>query len=77
MNISPRTVPDIAGEYNLIDSGNEMKLEQIGKYRIVRPAPQAVWTPRLSDTEWSSADATYMRSSSGGGGDGLVTGFRR
>ena len=40
MNISPRTVPDIAGEYNLIDSGNEMKLEQIGKYRIVRRAPR-------------------------------------
>lgn len=67
MNIAPRNVPEIAGEYNLIDSGNEMKLEQIGKYRIVRPAPQAVWTPRLPDTEWRSADATYVRSSSGGG----------
>ena len=67
MNISPRTVPDIAGEYNLIDSGNEMKLEQIGKYRIVRPAPQAVWTPRLADTEGNSADANDRHSSSGGG----------
>ena len=67
MNIAPKTVPEIAGEYSLIDSGNEMKLEQIGKYRIVRPSPQAVWTPRLAQSDWRSADATYERSSSGGG----------
>ena len=56
-----------AGTYALLDSGNFQKLEQVGPYRIVRPAAQAVWRPRLSDAEWRSADATFTRFS---GGDG-------
>ncbi len=55
------------GEYSLIDSGNEQKLEQVGNYRLWRPSPQAVWTPSRPRTEWESADAVYERSSEGGG----------
>lgn len=54
------------GEYKLLDSGNERKLEMIGLHRIDRPAPQAVWTPRLPRKEWEAADAAYERGSSGG-----------
>ena len=64
---APVDVSAIPGEYSLLDSGNEMKLEQVGRFRLVRPAPQAVWTPRLPKGEWRSADAVYERSSSGGG----------
>lgn len=53
--------------YQLIDTGHFQKLEQIGPYRVVRPAAQAVWRPRLGETEWKAADATFTRFS---GGDG-------
>ncbi len=53
--------------YQLLDTGNFQKLEQIGPYRLVRPAAQAVWRPRLPDAEWRKADARYTRFS---GGDG-------
>ncbi|MCH2204469.1 MAG: class I SAM-dependent methyltransferase [Lentisphaerales bacterium] len=53
--------------FRLLDSGNFRKLEVIGKHRIVRPCPQAVWEPRLGKKEWNQAEDTYLRSSSGGG----------
>lgn len=53
--------------YHLLDSGNFQKLEQVGPYRLLRPSPQAVWLPRLPDSEWAKADASYIRNS---GGDG-------
>jgi 23S rRNA (cytosine1962-C5)-methyltransferase len=53
--------------YQLIDSGNFKKLEQVGPYRMVRPSPQAVWEPRLAEREWQRVDATYTRFT---GGDG-------
>jgi 23S rRNA (cytosine1962-C5)-methyltransferase len=53
--------------YQLIDTGKFQKLEQVGPWRIVRPAMQAVWRPRLPEKEWSSADAIFTRFS---GGDG-------
>jgi 23S rRNA (cytosine1962-C5)-methyltransferase len=52
--------------YRLIDSGGRRKLEQCGRHRIIRPAPQAVWQPALADDQWR-AEAEYIRSSSGGG----------
>jgi len=54
-------------EYVLLDSGNEMKLERLGEYTLVRPAPQAIWRPQLSQAEWQRADAVYTRSAEGGG----------
>jgi len=47
--------------YELLDSGFERKLERFGKYVLVRPCAQAVWTPRLSQREWDAADATFDR----------------
>lgn len=54
-------------EYVLLDSGNEMKLERIGEYTLVRPSPQAIWRPQLAASEWKRADAVYVRSSDSGG----------
>lgn len=54
-------------DYQLLDTGNSMKLETVGPYRIVRPAPQAMWSRALSKGEWSNVHASYERNSKGGG----------
>ena len=54
-------------EYILLDSGNCKKLEQVGEYRIIRPALNAFWKPALPESEWQKADAVFERESSGGG----------
>ena len=64
---SPSFPPPPTGDYQLLDSGNMRKLEQIGPYLIVRPAPQAIWWPRLPQGAWQRADAVYERDSTGGG----------
>lgn len=53
--------------YQLLDSGVENKLERVGPYLLVRPSPQAVWSPSLPKERWQEADALYIRSSTGGG----------
>jgi 23S rRNA (cytosine1962-C5)-methyltransferase len=53
--------------YQLLDSGNGHKLERVGGYLLVRPSPQAVWSPSLPAKRWDEADAVYIRSSTGGG----------
>jgi 23S rRNA (cytosine1962-C5)-methyltransferase len=47
--------------YLLIDSGDGQKLEQIGKYRIIRPCPLAIWKSYLPKSTWESADALFSR----------------
>jgi len=34
-------------DYALLDSGDGRKLERYGRYRFIRPEPQAMWAPRL------------------------------
>ena len=46
-------------DYALLDSGGGRKLERYGPYRVVRPEPQAMWTPRLPPADWDSADAVF------------------
>ncbi len=48
-----------SADYALIDSGNGLKLEQYGPYRIIRPEGQAIWLPRLAQSEWDKADAVF------------------
>ncbi len=47
------------GNYALLDSGNGRKLEQYGPYRIERPEGQAIWQPKLPESEWRKADAVF------------------
>jgi len=64
MNMNPiilTTKPGI--DYELIDSGNEEKLERYGKYVLRRPDPQALWNKTLSEKEWKEADAFFFRDS--------------
>ena len=48
-----------AGDFHLIDSGNGLKLEQYGPYRIVRPEAQALWPPTLPSHVWDNAEAIF------------------
>ncbi|MBX3483127.1 class I SAM-dependent methyltransferase [Phenylobacterium sp.] len=47
------------GDYALLDSGHGRKLERYGPYRVVRPEPQCLWTPRLPESAWAGADAVF------------------
>jgi len=53
--------------YQVIDSGNFQKLEQVGPYKLVRPAPGAVWSPQQSQSLWKEIDAKFERFSDGNG----------
>ena len=53
------------GDYGLIDSGHGMKLERYGKYRFIRPEPQAMWAP--AEEGWD-ADGEFMPASDEDGG---------
>jgi 23S rRNA (cytosine1962-C5)-methyltransferase len=39
-------------DYELIDSGDGEKLERFGKYILIRPEPQAIWSKVLKEDEW-------------------------
>jgi len=53
--------------YTLLDAGNFQKLEQVGSFRMIRPAPQAAWRAELPAKEWEQVDATFTRFSGGKG----------
>jgi 23S rRNA (cytosine1962-C5)-methyltransferase len=46
-------------DYELLDSGNGKRLERFGKAVLIRPDPNAIWTPALPQSDWTKADATY------------------
>ncbi|MEK7193076.1 MAG: class I SAM-dependent methyltransferase [Patescibacteria group bacterium] len=58
-------------EYELLDSGADMKLERFGStskgFVLSRPDPQAIWPKTKPESEWKKADAYYVRSEKGGG----------
>lgn len=54
-------------QYQLLDSGNLRKLEQVGPIRLIRPALNAFWSPTLPEKEWKCADAEFIRDASGNG----------
>ena len=39
-------------DYELLDSGDGMKLERFGQYVLSRPEPKALWHPSLPAKEW-------------------------
>ncbi|MEO7026287.1 MAG: class I SAM-dependent methyltransferase [Caulobacteraceae bacterium] len=46
-------------DHGLLDSGGGRKLERFGRYRIVRPEAQCLWSPALEPSAWESADAVF------------------
>lgn len=55
-------------DYALLDSGNGLKLEQYGPFRLVRPEAEAMWRPGLGEKEWEKADAVFEASAEESGG---------
>lgn len=53
--------------YSLLDSGHGKKLEIIAGITVERPSPQAIWAPRLEESEWKKATSVCVRKSDGGG----------
>jgi 23S rRNA (cytosine1962-C5)-methyltransferase len=53
--------------YLLLDSGFGKKLEIISGLTVERPSPQAIWAPKLAESEWKKASSICMRKSDGGG----------
>ena len=51
--------------YGLIDSGHGRKLERYGRFRFIRPEPQAMWAPAQDD--WQ-ADGEFVPGSDEEGG---------
>ena len=60
-DIHPISLLELTGwdNYALLDTGDGQKLEAYGPKRIIRPEPQALWTPRLATAEWNAADAVF------------------
>jgi 23S rRNA (cytosine1962-C5)-methyltransferase len=48
-------------DYSLLDSGDGYRLEQFGKYRLMRPDPQIIWKRSLLESEWQKADAVFEK----------------
>jgi 23S rRNA (cytosine1962-C5)-methyltransferase len=45
-------------DYALLDSGGGRKLERYGRFTVVRPEPQCLWSPKRSEL-WERADAAF------------------
>ncbi len=54
-------------DYKIIDASAGEKLELWGKYSLIRPDPQVIWKSDKRHRLWRDADASYKRSSKGGG----------
>lgn len=53
--------------YQLIDAGEEQKLEEIAGIRVIRQAAQAYWPKSNAGEAWADVNATHVRSKNGGG----------
>ena len=53
-------------DYEVLDTGDGEKLERWGGIVLRRPDPQVIW-PKADPALWDAAQATYMRSDTGGG----------
>lgn len=55
-------------DYELLDSGDGLKLERFGNYIFSRPESQAMWSRALPASAWSNAHAVFQPSGEESGG---------
>ena len=53
-------------DYELLDTSDGERLERWGKYILIRPDPQIIWSGMKKHPLWKKADAVYSRSGGGG-----------
>ena len=46
---------------DLLDAGDGRRLDRVGARVVDRPAPTAVWSPRLPRSDWAAADLRFER----------------
>jgi 23S rRNA (cytosine1962-C5)-methyltransferase len=66
----PAIIPLAPGgweDYELLDSGEEAKLERFGPYTLVRPEKAALWRRALPPERWQKADAEFSQAGKGEG----------
>ena len=54
-------------DYEVLDTSEGEKLERWGKYLLVRPDPQVIWSTEKTLPGWKKPNAHYHRSAKGGG----------
>lgn len=59
-------IADAWQDFEVLDTGDGMKLERWGDILLARPDPQVIW-PKAQPRSWQQADGEYTRSSEGGG----------
>jgi 23S rRNA (cytosine1962-C5)-methyltransferase len=69
MKLSLFTPPGDWADYELLDSGDGLKLERFGSWIISRPEPQALWAPNLGESEWAARAHAVFQKSKGGGAE--------
>lgn len=55
-------------DYELLDSGDGLKLERFGEYRFVRPEAQAIWKRHLPMSHWQDVHGVFQPTSEESGG---------
>ncbi len=55
-------------DYEILDMADGVKLERWKNVILSRPDPQIIWKEKSFPEKWKNVNATYHRSSSGGGG---------
>ena len=55
-------------DYELMDSGDGLKLEHFGKYIFARPESQAMWSRALPQRDWDAAHAVFQPTAEESGG---------
>ena len=60
-------IADKWNDYEVIDTSSGEKLERWGKYLLVRPDPQVIWSTVKTENGWKHCNAHYHRSMKGGG----------
>ncbi len=61
-------------DYGLVDSGDGRKLERYGRWTVVRPEPQCLWSPSLRPDVWGAADAVFEPADEEDAGRWKITG---
>lgn len=54
-------------DYEVLDCTDGEKLERWGKYILLRPDPQVIWSTKRISPEWKKLNGHYHRSNRGGG----------
>ncbi len=62
------TVSDGWKDYELLDSGDGLKLERFGSFTFIRPEAQAIWKKALPESIWKKASASFLSTGEENGG---------